>query len=519
MEPLSAVLKDDVDSWAIKINSTAGKKMGLKKGDVVEVFNRDRGESKYYRVILVPKVKKDEAHINRTSAQLSGATNGDALDIIPAEPVEAEEAVMRVEMEGSEREELLDIVKEINENGGEAIHNFFSEKQPVFNHGAKIYWEEKGITLTVAKINPFPYAIYTDKTQIKVSVTSPFNGILMVDTSGSMYFNYIQNTPGIMKLSGDPIISKLMNNPKFETLKETVDSVEHSKEVLRIHAAITAVLLYFSEKAERELSERVALITYSSQAKTAAYKYKGNIRYWLQIGAAGVETSEQYKEMLIKMLFTYIPKESNKPTNGVNAFEELDKLLSLMEKDSKKKKVPTMIIILSDGEFNGWKGSFAKKTDVLEVSESIINYVKERFPPSRGVIINAVYIGDTPDELIEVPEGEAGERLQKKMERAEIAIDTLKRITEITNGQLIIPKELKELAKFYESAAQSLIFDLGSVEPDEEPEAGDLSEEEEGEEYEADDVEAEPEDGEFEDYTADIDEDDIAEDEDDFDKF
>ena len=511
MEPLSAVLKDDVDSWAIKINSTVGKKMGLKKGDVVEVFNRDRGESRYYRVVLAPKVNKDEAHINRTSAQLSGATNGDALDVIPAEPLEAEEAVMRVEMEGSEREELLDIVKEINENGGEAIHNFFTEKQPVFNHGAKIYWEEKGITLTVAKINPFPYAIYTDKTQIKVSVTSPFNGILMVDTSGSMYFNYIQNTPGIMKLSGDPIVSKLMDNPKFETLKETVDSVEHSKEVLRIHAAITAVLLYFSEKAERELSERVALITYSSQAKTAAYKYKGNIRYWLQIGAAGVETSEQYKEMLIKMLFTYIPRESNKPTNGVNAFEELDKLLSLMEKDSKNKKVPTMMIILSDGEFNGWKGSFAKKEDVLEVSESIVNFVKERFPPSRGVIINAVYIGDTPEELIEVPEGEAGERLQKKRERAEIAIDTLKRITEITNGQLIIPKELKELAKFYESAAQSLIFDLGSVEDEEEEEP---EEDVEEDDYSEEDFEED----DFED--GDIDEDEIeGEEEDDFDKF
>lgn len=484
MEPLSAVLKDNVDSWAIKINSTVGKKMGLTKGDIVEVFNRDRGESKYYRVVFDSKVKKAEAHINRTSAQLSGATNGDALDILPAEPVEAEEAVMRVEMEGSEREELLEAVKEINENGGEAIHTFFSEKQPVFNHGAKIYWEEKGITLTVAKINPFPYAVYTENTQIKVSVTSPFNGILMVDTSGSMYFNYIHNTPGVMKLSGDPIISKLMENPKFETLKETVDSVEHSKEVLRIHAAITAVLLYFSEKAERELSERVALITYSSQAKTAAYKYKGNIRYWLQIGAGGVETSEQYKEMLIKMLFTYIPKESNKPTNGVNAFEELDKLLSLMEKDSKK-KMPTMIIILSDGEFNGWKGSFAKTDDVLEVSESIINFVKERFPPSRGVIINAVYIGDTPEELVEIPEGEEGERLSKKRERAEIAIDTLKRITEITNGQLIIPKELKELAKFYESAAQSLIFDLGTVEKEEDEPSEDEEEYDEG--FEEDD--------------------------------
>ncbi len=485
MEPFAAVLKDNVDSWVIKINSTVGKKMGLKKGDIVEVFNRDRGESKYYRLLFDSKIKKGEAYINRTSAQLSGATNGDALDILPAEPLEAEEAVMRVEMEGSERGELLEIVKEINENGGEAIHNFFMEKEPVFNHGSKIYWDEKGITLTVAKINPFPYAVYTDKTQIKVSVTSPFNGILMVDTSGSMYFNYIHNTPGIMKLSDDPIINKLMANQKFTMLKETVESVEKSKEVLRIHGAITAVLLYFSEKAERELSERVALITYSSQAKTAAYKYKGNIRYWLQIGAAGVDTTEQYKEMLIKMLFTYIPQESNKPTNGVNAFEELDKLLSLMEKDSKK-KMPTMIIILSDGEFNGWKGSFAKTEDVLEVSESIINFVKERFPPSRGVIINAVYIGDTPEDLVEIPEGAEGERLQKKRERAEIAIDTLKRITQITNGQLIIPKELKELAKFYESAAQSLIFDLGTTENEEEDEETDEEEEEDFDDIELD---------------------------------
>ncbi|GEM_PF-3285244 len=471
MEPLSAVLKDNVDSWVIKINRTTGKKLGIKNKEIVEVFNRDRGDSKYYRVILDGRVKKDEAHINRMSAQLSGASNGDALDIMPAEEMPAEEVVLRVDMEGREREELLDIVKEINENGGEEVHNFFNEKMPVFNHGAKIYWEEKGISLTVAKISPFPYAVYTPETKVKVSVTSPFNGILMVDTSGSMYFNYIPNTPGLMKLSGDPIISRLMEDPKYEMLKDTVNSVEHDKEILRIHAAITAVLLYFSEKAERELSERVALISYSSQAKTAAYKYKGKIRYWLQIGAAGVETTEQYKEMLIKMLFAYIPKESNKPTNGVNAFEELNKLLSLMEKDSEK-RMPTMIIILSDGEFNGWKGSFASTEDVLEVSEKIIEFVKENFPPERGVIINAVYIGETPEQLDmeEVPEGEDAERLMKKKERAQIAIDTLKRITELTNGQLITPKEFKELAKFYESAAQSLIFDLGAPEKVEEEE-------------------------------------------------
>ncbi len=496
MEPLSAVLKDNVDSWVIKINRTTGKKLGVKNGEIVEVFNRDRGDSKYYRVVLDGRVKKDEAHINRMSAQLAGASNGDALDVIPAEEIPAEEVVLRVEMEGREREELLDVVKEINENGGEEVHNFFGEKRPVFNHGAKIYWDEKGISLTVAKISPFPYAVYTPDTKVKVSVTSPFNGILMVDVSGSMYFNYIPNTPGLMKLSGDPIIQRLMEDPKYEMLEQTVNSVEHDKEILRIHAAITAVLLYFSEKAERELSERVALITYASQAKTAAYKYKGKIRYWLQIGAGGVETTEQYKEMLIKMLFAYIPKESNKPTNGVNAFEELDKLLTLMEKDSKK-RMPTMIIILSDGEFNGWKGSFASTEDVLEVSEKIVEFVKERFPPSRGVIINAVYIGETPEQLEEIPEGENADRLMKKKERAEIAIDTLKRITEITNGQLITPKEFKELAKFYESAAQSLIFDLGTTEKEE---TGEEDEEFEGEFDEEFEEEVGTEDEEFDEF-------------------
>ena len=152
MEPLSAVLKDNVDSWIIKINRTTGKKLGVKNGEIVEVFNRDRGDSKYYRVSLDGKVKKDEAQINRMSAQLAGASNGDALDIMPAEEVAAEEVVLRVDMEGREREELLEIVKEINENGGEEIHNFFSHKKPVFNHGGKIYWPEKEISLTVAKI-------------------------------------------------------------------------------------------------------------------------------------------------------------------------------------------------------------------------------------------------------------------------------------------------------------------------------------------------------------------------------
>ena len=48
--------------------------------------------------------------------------------------------------------------------------------------------------------------------------------------------------------------------------------------------------------------------------------------------------------------------------------------------------------------------------------------------------------------------------------RGKIAVHTLKEITRLTNGELIQPKQLLDLAKFYENAAHSLVYDLGTKE-------------------------------------------------------
>ena len=61
-------------------------------------------------------------------------------------------------------------------------------------------------------------------------------------------------------------------------------------------------------------------------------------------------------------------------------------------------------------------------------------------------MINAVYIGDDQST------------------RGKIEVHTLKEITRLTNGELIQPKQLIDLAKFYENAAHSLVYDLGTME-------------------------------------------------------
>ncbi|MGH7342650.1 MAG: hypothetical protein ACREKH_19365, partial [Candidatus Rokuibacteriota bacterium] len=48
-------------------------------------------------------------------------------------------------------------------------------------------------------------------------------------------------------------------------------------------------------------------------------------------------------------------------------------------------------------------------------------------------------------------------------ERGKIAVETLRKIAEMTRGEFIQPKKLTDLAKFYERSAQNLVYDLGTV--------------------------------------------------------
>jgi hypothetical protein len=442
---LNAVLKDDVDSWIVKINSKIAENNKIKRNDICEIFNRDRGSSRYLKVKPDGRIKAGTAVINTETAQLDGAANNDQLEIIKEKPVEAKELLVRMEMEGASREEQVKVMVEINQNQGELVHNFFKKKKPVFNQGLKIFWKEKDLYLKTLKIDPFPYASYGPETKVRVALTSPFNGILMVDTSGSMYQHKIPNVPGSLRLSHDPILSKLKDQTKFKMLKNVMNAIEHDDEVPRLYGALGAVLLYFSEKAERELSEKVGLVSYSNKAKIAGYRYGREKRLWLQVGKGGINNPEQFKELLVRTLFDTIGKDTKRVTHGYNAFIETWKLLKMMFKEDKR-PLPTMIVILSDGEFNGDKGSFAKLEDVENVSRKVIQLVKKAFAGDKKVVINAVYIGDD------------------KSQRGKIAVETLKEITRLTNGEFIQPNQLIELTKFYENAARSLVYDLGTME-------------------------------------------------------
>lgn len=459
---LNANLRDEIDSWVIKVNKKVAEKAGFKGNDVVEVFNRDRGSTRFMRLRVDGRMKTEIARMNRETAQLDGGANNDQMEITKVEPIEAKELLVRVEMEAESRDKQIEVMTEINMDQGELIHKFFRRKKPVFNQGSKIYWKEKNLTLKVLKVNPFPYAAYVPGTKVKAALTSPFNGILMVDTSGSMYKQKIPNVPGTLRLTDDPILSRLQENPKYKMLKDVMDSIENDSEVPRVYAALGAVLLYFSEKAERELSEKVALISYSNKARIAGYKYKGESRLWLQVGKGGINNPEQYKEMLVRALFECVGENTKKVTHGYNAFIEAWKLFKFMAGEGRA--LPTMIVILSDGEFNGDKGSFARLADVQSVSKKVIDLVKRGFGSNKKVVINAVYIGDDQST------------------RGKIAVNTLKEITQLTNGELIQPKQLVDLAKFYENAAHSLVYDLGTMDKFEEDESDDEDSQEEPEE-------------------------------------
>ena len=78
---LKASLKDDIDSWVIKVNTKIAVGSDLQSNDIVEVFNRDRGSSRYMRVRLDGRIKDDIARVNREMAHIDGVANNHQMEI------------------------------------------------------------------------------------------------------------------------------------------------------------------------------------------------------------------------------------------------------------------------------------------------------------------------------------------------------------------------------------------------------------------------------------------------------
>jgi hypothetical protein len=112
---LKASLKDGIDSWLIKVNTKVAMDNNLQRNDICEVFNRDRGSSRHLKVKVDGRIKAETAVINRETAQLEGAANNDQLEITKEDTIEAKELMVRIEMEGIEREEQINIMSEISE--------------------------------------------------------------------------------------------------------------------------------------------------------------------------------------------------------------------------------------------------------------------------------------------------------------------------------------------------------------------------------------------------------------------
>ena len=196
-------------------------------------------------------------------------------------------------------------------------------------------------SLTGKSFAKLAFEALRDKTgyQFKtVGISTPFNAILCIDTSGSMKTNDVpvkdmaHAREGLKDLAGD--------NPDVQAF---LDRFEEGSNVSRGEAAAMAVLLYLAEKVGRGYGEKVAMITFEKEVSEMTFMdpESGDVKPY-------VECTGKDKALGLQIISTHVIDKVEEGGTLTDMGSALIKASETLDAFGDPKK-PTMLILLTDG--------------------------------------------------------------------------------------------------------------------------------------------------------------------------
>ncbi|MEM4679084.1 MAG: VWA domain-containing protein [Candidatus Jordarchaeales archaeon] len=394
-------------SGYISISDVDAKELGIHEGAIIEFEDPLSGSGGVALAHLDKTVSAGVAVIEPALSEACGLDEGFEIDIkrfegtpqkltkisFGIEPLEgeAEEAIKRVTESKEEFQKWLD---------GRVIFKDWVLKNPKLKINVYIVSTEPPLTGRQVGIINFAEIKEYEVKPWRAAV--PFNAILLIDVSRSML------TEDMKVANIAPAIEaiKTIGGEEIPELKEFLGQFQEGKSVKRVAGAVFAALLYLVEKVGRGYGEKVAVITYSEDAEPITFLMTGGVKLpYFHPGRSKIAGVSQLSRLIIDRL----NRVSSQHTNMSQALMKALELIEMWDKESGGKKLPTMVLLLSDGFPDVWgeegppvqvvHDHFSKRNDVVIYTVGIGGEVQERIMEAiaskgRGVYYKAEDLGE-----------------------------------------------------------------------------------------------------------------------------
>jgi hypothetical protein len=202
-----------------------------------------------------------------------------------------------------------------------------------------------------------------------VGISTPFNAILCIDTSGSMKTSDVpvkdvaHAREGLKDLAGD--------NPEVQAF---LDRFEEGTNVSRAEAAAMALLLYLAEKVGRGYGEKVAVITFEKDVSDMTFMDPdtGEVRPY-------VECTGKNKALGLQVISAHVIDKVEEGGTLTNMGDALIKASEILDSFGDPKK-PTMLIMLTDG--------------MTTTGPPPLKILKDRFSSHRKLVMYCIGLGE-----------------------------------------------------------------------------------------------------------------------------
>ncbi len=348
-----------------------------------------------------------------TSANIS---DGDRVEVEPAEMASGIKSIkLGIEpLAGQEVEEAILWIATEFEQLSTLLKN-----RPVFE-GLQIAWEDCPIgSLTVRFLGADPPIAegkigVVDPTGREVEINiipfteMSFNAVLVLDVSGSMSKKdmKVRNISGAL----EGLRKGLEESNELNTF---IEKFKEGDKVSRVEAAAMAIMLFMSLKIAKGWGEQIQLVTFS-----------GEVEQYILDGEKVISCVGETKKAGIEGVIDHVVKKTEESSGLTFLSGALDRAYQSIENFDEnptiKKRNPTMLIVLTDGNPNKGNG----------LGVNPIPIVKKQVEENPEAVLYAIGLGEA-DRLM------------------------LKRIGEIGRGGSLMADDLETLVDFYDSLAQS----------------------------------------------------------------
>ncbi len=402
----------------IRVNPEDADELDLEPGDLVILLDEIADEKCVGKVTFDDEMEEgtvgiDQAYIDTLSSSEDSYVT---LDLYEGDLKVVDHIVFGIEpLRGQDPSESLMMAREHENDLLE-----FMDKRAIIQ-GQKVIWEEFDVNVEILETKPplgdAEVAIISREILGGFEYRSttrgvPFDGVLLIDVSGSMKREDIR-VKGLAQ-----VITHLKGGFTSETVQSFLRKFEEGSYVKRYDSAALSALIYLSEKIGRGKGEKIGIVPFTAEASILTFD--------------GQNYFDSSVNSNIGMVAEQIVNAVRVAHSTTNLSDGLLRALQLCSEfgDEKVK----MLVILTDG-----------RPTKPDSEERVLSIVNEQIAKRADIIVNAAGIGSKVDSLF------------------------LKEIVRRCRGEYIKVTDLKGLVEWYSGLARNLQMKGEVLTPEEVP--------------------------------------------------